>query len=56
MVKKQLKQITVLTSILFIANFPNVLADETSSIEQKTAIITGDTERLIGLIHFLQLV
>lgn len=43
MVKKQLKQITVLTSILFIVNFPNVLADETSSIEQKTAIITGDT-------------
>ena len=37
------KQITVLTSILFIANFPNVLADETSSIDQKTAIITEDT-------------
>ena len=43
MIKKQLKQITVLTSILFIANFPNVLADETSSIDQKTAIITEDT-------------
>lgn len=43
MIKKQLKQITVLTSILFIANFPNVLADETSSIDQKTAIITQDT-------------
>lgn len=43
MFKKQLKQITVLTSILFIANFPNVLADETSSIDQKTAIITEDT-------------
>ena len=43
MIKKQLKQITVLTSILFIANFPNVLADETSSIYQKTAIITEDT-------------
>lgn len=42
-IKKQLKQITVLTSILFIANFPNVLADETSSIDQKTAIITEDT-------------
>ena len=33
----------MLTSILFIANFPNVLADETSSIDQKTAIITEDT-------------
>lgn len=43
MIKKQLKQITVLTTILFIANFPNVLADETSSIDQKTAIITEDT-------------
>ncbi|RGM50639.1 LPXTG cell wall anchor domain-containing protein [Streptococcus vestibularis] len=43
MIKKQLKQIIVLTSILFIANFPNVLADETSSIDQKTAIITEDT-------------
>ena len=43
MIKKQLKQITVLTSILFIANFPNVLADETSTIDQKTAIITEDT-------------
>ena len=43
MIKKQLKQITVLTSILFIANFPYVLADETSSIDQKTAIITEDT-------------
>lgn len=43
MIKKQLKQITVLTSILFIANFPNVLADETSSIDQKTSIITEDT-------------
>lgn len=43
MIKKQLKQITVLTGILFIANFPNVLADETSSIDQKTAIITEDT-------------
>lgn len=43
MIKKQLKQITVLTIILFIANFPNVLADETSSIDQKTAIITEDT-------------
>lgn len=43
MIKKQLKQITVLKSILFIANFPNVLADETSSIDQKTAIITEDT-------------
>lgn len=43
MIKKQLKQITVLTSILFKANFPNVLADETSSIDQKTAIITEDT-------------
>lgn len=43
MIKNQLKQITVLTSILFIANFPNVLADETSSIDQKTAIITEDT-------------
>ena len=43
MIKKQLKQRTVLTSILFIANFPNVLADETSSIDQKTAIITEDT-------------
>ena len=43
MIKKQLKQITVLTSILLIANFPNVLADETSSIDQKTAIITEDT-------------
>ena len=43
MIKKQLKQITVLTSILFIANFPNVLADVTSSIDQKTAIITEDT-------------